>query len=86
MSEYNAAPYDIDSVKATLEDVYNEWSIEDIDLEHEIMRGGMKTDAGRNRVVPIHPLIYPLIQKRVEEAKNMSSGYLFNDEEGQQGT
>lgn len=75
-------------------DIYSGWrpqelsilQIEDIDLEQETMKGGMKTDAGRNRVVPIHPLIYPLIQKRVEEAKNMGSAYLFNDEEGQQGT
>ena len=27
----------------------------DIDLEANTMKGGMKTDAGKNRVVPIHP-------------------------------
>ena len=50
------------------------------------MKGGLKTDAGKKRIVPIHPIIKPLIEKRVEEAKNMGSTYLFNDENGQQGT
>ena len=27
------------------------------------MRGGLKTDAGKNRLVPIHPAIYDLIVK-----------------------
>ena len=45
----------------------------DIDLEEKTMRGGLKTDAGKNRVVPIHPLIYPLIEKRYDETEE----YLF---------
>jgi integrase len=46
------------------------------------MFGGIKTDAGRNRYVPIHPLILPLIEARY----NTHNEYLFNDEDGQQGT
>lgn len=54
----------------------------DIDLEAGIMKGGMKTDAGKNRIVPIHPLIRPLIEQRYSPDRE----YLFNDENGQQGT
>ena len=54
----------------------------DIDLAAGTMKGGMKTDAGKNRIVPIHPLIRPLIERRYSSDKE----YLFNDENGQQGT
>ena len=46
------------------------------------MKGGMKTDAGKNRVVPIHPVILPLIEKRFSPENE----FLFNDDNGQQGT
>lgn len=35
---------------------------ENIDLENGIMRGGMKTEAGINRIVPIHSKIFPIMQ------------------------
>lgn len=54
----------------------------DIDLEANTMKGGMKTDAGKNRVVPIHPIIRPLIEKRFSPENE----FLFNDDNGQQGT
>lgn len=59
--------------------------IKDIDLELQVMYGGMKTDAGKDRCVPIHPLIQPLIEKRYAEAKELGSNYLFSDINGQQG-
>lgn len=59
--------------------------IKDIDLELQVMYGGMKTDAGKDRCVPIHPLIQPLIERRYAEAKELGSNYLFNDINGQQG-
>ena len=59
--------------------------IKDIDLELQVMYGGMKTDAGKDRCVPIHPLIQPLIEKRYAEAKELGSNYLVNDINGQQG-
>ena len=49
--------------------------IKDIDLENKTMFGGIKTDAGKNRYVPIHPKILPLIQKRYNEENEQ----LFND-------
>lgn len=60
--------------------------LKDIDLEENTMFGGLKTDAGRNRCVPIHPIIRDLIVRRYDEAKAMGSEYLFNDIDGQQGT
>ena len=60
--------------------------VSDIALERSIMKGGMKTDAGKNRLVPIHPLVKPLIEKRMNEANTLKSEYLFNDPNGQQGT
>lgn len=53
----------------------------DIDLENNTMFGGLKTDAGRNRYVPIHPNVLPLIKKLY----NTNNEFLFNDENGQQG-
>ena len=59
--------------------------IADIDLENNTMFGGLKTDAGRNRCVPIHPKIRDLIIKRVDQAKELESDYLFNDPDSQSG-
>lgn len=74
--------------------IYNGWrpqelailKIKDVDLEAGTMTGGLKTDAGKNRIVPIHSAIKPLIENRMEEAASMKSEYLFNDANGQQGT
>lgn len=60
--------------------------IADIDLEAWTYYGGLKTDAGRNRCVPIHPLVRDLVKVNYEKAVAMGSAYLFNDENGQQGT
>lgn len=38
-----------------------------VDLEQDIIRGGSKTQAGKNRIVPIHPRIRPLIVRRYNE-------------------
>ena len=35
-------------------------------LENYTITGGSKTDAGKNRIIPIHPKILPLIIKRME--------------------
>lgn len=54
--------------------------IDNIDLDQQIIIGGLKTDAGKNRIVPIHPRIGELIQKNHNHAKEMHSDYLFNDD------
>lgn len=40
---------------------------ENVNLEERYMIGGSKTDAGINRIIPIHDEIYPLIKARVEQ-------------------
>lgn len=41
---------------------------ESIDLKNETITGGLKTDAGKNRVIPIHPKIKKYIMKRYMKA------------------
>ncbi len=50
--------------------------IANIDLVSEVpaITGGIKTDAGKNRIVPIHSKILPIVQFCVEQSE---SGYLF---------
>lgn len=48
-----------------------------IDLEQKIIVGGVKTDAGINRTVPIHSLIYPLVENRYKQAMESGSKFLF---------
>ena len=59
--------------------------IENVSLEDNIIVGGMKTRAGINRKVPIHPLIKPLVEKRYNQAIKLGSEWLFNDRHSQTG-
>lgn len=85
---------EIPFVDMILIEIYSGWrpqelailKTDDVDITSGTMRGGLKTDAGKNRIVPIHPLIKPLIEKRMSEAAALQSEYLFNDTNGQQGT
>lgn len=47
---------------------------EDVDLKEKTFQGGTKSEAGKNRIVPIHSKIYELVKKRVEEGNE----YLFS--------
>ena len=53
--------------------------IKDVDLKNGFIKGGMKTNAGKNRLVPIHPLVSFIVEKYYKEAKSVGSDYLFND-------
>ena len=44
-----------------------------IDLKEDYMRGGLKTNSGKNRVIPIHHLIKPIIKKHY----NSKNEFLF---------
>ncbi len=39
--------------------------LENIDLEKRILIGGSKTEAGKDRIVPIHPRIFEIVQEQV---------------------
>lgn len=48
---------------------------ENVDLENMTIKGGLKTDAGKNRIVPIHSSVQDLVKKRY----NPDNEYLFYD-------
>lgn len=47
--------------------------LEQIELENNTFKGGTKTKSGKDRIVPIHSKILPLVKKRIETSNN----YLF---------
>lgn len=49
-------------------------TLADIDRKEWTIKGGLKTKAGKNRIVPIHSKILPLVERRIGESKQ---GYLF---------
>lgn len=73
-------------VDAMLIQCYSGWrpqeigllELENIDLENWTFKGGMKTEAGTDRVVPIHSRIRPLVVRKYEEAQSLGSKYLLN--------
>jgi integrase len=46
-----------------------EMKLTDIDMEQGTFFGGIKTKNGKNRYVPIHSLIRPMVQRRIEQNK-----------------
>ena len=44
--------------------------LSDIDINNMTFKGGIKTAAGKNRVVPIHSKIQPLVAKRLKVAQD----------------
>lgn len=53
--------------------------LEDVHLDERYIVGGMKTQAGRHRMVPIHPKIFDLVKKNYDYALELGSHRLFND-------
>lgn len=53
--------------------------LDEINLDEWYIQAGMKTDAGKQRVVPIHSCIRNLITQNYEFAVSIGSKYLFND-------
>lgn len=51
--------------------------VENINLEAKYITGGMKTENGRDRNVPIHPRIENIITSCLADAKSVNSEYLF---------
>lgn len=52
--------------------------LKDVDMENWIFTGGMKTEAGENRIVPIHSKIRDIVKKHYNRSTEMGSKYLFN--------
>lgn len=51
----------------------------DVNLDEWYIVAGMKTDAGKNRMVPIHTKIQPLVKRNYDYAVSLGSDALFND-------
>lgn len=60
--------------------------ISDVDVENWVFTGGMKTEAGVNRQVPIHPRIRDLVLAEYNHAKEIGSEFLFNINNGESHT
>ncbi len=52
--------------------------LKNVDIENWTFKGGMKTEAGTDRIVPIHSKIQHLVKARYEEALKHESDFLFN--------
>ncbi|MDE7253498.1 MAG: tyrosine-type recombinase/integrase [Acetatifactor sp.] len=52
--------------------------LKNTDLKEWTFKGGIKTEAGTDRVVPIHPRIRGLVERKYREAEALGSKYLFN--------
>lgn len=71
-------------VKAILIQCYMGWrprelvliELNNVDLENWTIRGGLKTDAGTNRVVPIHSAIHPFVTDLCKQARSQGSQYM----------
>lgn len=50
----------------------------DVNMVLNYFEGGMKTEAGKNRIVPIHEKIYGLVLTKYQQAEYIGSEYLFN--------
>lgn len=88
-SEMNILWENIDELKyidVILIQCYSGWrpqelgliELKNVNLNDFTFKGGMKTDAGKDRIVPIHPRIRTLVKKRYEEAEIIGSKYLIN--------
>lgn len=58
---------DLPAANAAIILCYSGWRISEfvnieIDFENQVFKGGMKTQAGKNRIVPIHPSILPRVR------------------------
>lgn len=51
--------------------------IDNVYIDKKYMRGGSKTEAGKNRVIPLHDRILPLVTKWYNNAKLHNSKYLI---------
>lgn len=76
---------DLDGLDIVLIQCYTGWRPQELlninieDIKDGFITGGMKTDAGRNRIVPIHPKISKLIEARISDRDN---GRLFLTKNG----
>lgn len=59
--------------------------LNEVHLDEWYMQAGMKTPAGKSRVVPVHSKIQHLVKKNYDAAVSLGSEFLFNDPESRKG-
>ena len=62
-----------------------ELKMKNINFENNTMKGGKKTKAGIDRIIPIHSKIKDIVNKLYKQAKELNSEYLINDPTNIQG-
>ena len=60
-------------------------TLEEVNLQDWYMQAGMKTPAGKQRIVPIHSRIRDLVKRNYDYALQLGSDRLFNDPDAQKG-
>lgn len=53
--------------------------LENINLDDNYMIGGIKTEAGKDRIIPIHKAIKSLIEKQISYSRLIGSEYLLSE-------
>ena len=53
--------------------------LDEVHLDQWYMQAGMKTDAGKQRIIPIHSKVRDLVKKNYDFALSIGSEYLLND-------
>lgn len=53
--------------------------LDEINLDEWYMKAGLKTEAGKQRIVPIHTKIREFVKQNYDFAVSINSEYLFND-------
>lgn len=54
--------------------------LENVNLDERWIKGGSKTDAGKNRIVPIHHKILDIVTRNYHHSKSIGNEYLFTAE------
>lgn len=80
---------DMPYVDMILIGIYSGWrpqeltsiEVENVNLQEGYITGGMKTESGKNRIVPIHSRILSLIERRMLYATEHGYRYLFDQSE-----
>lgn len=75
----------IDGIDMLLVSCYSGWrpselcklKMSDVNIKDMFFIGGMKTESGENRKVPIHSGIQDIVKRNYEKAKTYNSDYLF---------
>lgn len=52
--------------------------LKDVDIGKMTMRGGLKTRAGKNRIVPVHYVVQELVKRAYQNSKKSGSEFLFS--------